>query len=157
MLQESQTVDVTAEIPVSPETAIQQIVSTVQARPSGPVDASRADLISDGAVSVVHVVRSHVSSGTYCASCPFAALGGVVVGLGVAQGFDLGLMLLGALLAGGAFGSVVMFKGVDGAKVTVAGEPGRSFVSIDGSIDPGLLQSLNMALATPHGVSLLGA
>lgn len=156
MLQESQAVDVTAEIPVSPETTIQQIVSTVQTRPSGPVDTSRADLISDGAASAVSVVRSHVSTGTFYASCLFAALGGVVLGLGVAQGFDLGLMLLGALLAGGAFGSYVLFRGVDGAKITVAGEPGRSLVSVSGSIDPDLLQSLNMTLAMPYGVSLLG-
>lgn len=157
VIQESQTVEATVEIPLPPETVVQQVLGIVQAHPSGPADASRADLSMDGGMSVVNVVRSHISSGTFYATCALAALAGLLGGIGVAQGFQIAFVVLGIMFGIGAFGSVVMFKGSEGAKISVAGNPERSFVSIDGSIDPGLLQSLNMALATPYGVSLLGA
>lgn len=154
MMQECQPIDSSVELPVPPATVVQQVLNITQLIPSGPVDNTSVEMSPNQAGSNITVNRAHISKSTYYIGSFLAALAGLLLGLGIAQGFAAGLIAVGVLFGMGALGSFITMKAHDIAQIVVDGNENNTFMSVSGSIDPDLLINLNMTLCAPYGISL---
>lgn len=154
MMQECQPIDSSVELPVPPATVVQQVLNITQLIPSGPVDSTRTELSPDGTGSTITVNRSHISSIPFYVGSVLSALTGLFFGLGIAQGFVAGYILISALVGMCVIGSFMMVKEHDTARITVSDKEDNTFLSVIGSIDPTFLMSLNVTCCIPYNVSL---